>query len=388
MNYILKHFDNNLIKFRFGSTPYAGTHIDIVEIYSENKTFLPLNLNLEGDALLKWIKRRTIPKNRAFIHKILMELKLNLDNIKGIIDISKSLSLNDCYWIVEEKFSGKFADYNLYDNDFNKTLALIAYTGYGSINKKGFMSTPELTTNGVLAKAWRRDPLGNRGIFLYKSGSEGCANCGYEPYSEFYAYQIAQTMGLDITPYNLGKWKGKLNSVCKLFSSKEFSFIPIYYLVKEGGWKAVLDYYRELGDRFYEALIEMLLFDVIILNVDRHFGNFGLLIDNTSNKIIKPAPIFDNGLSLFYSAMDDDLKDIDRYAETKIMKNAGDFIEFIKPLITNREKKKIRKLINFKFKRHPTYNLPAKRLRVIEGFIGRRVKRVLELNKLSERVDI
>ena len=195
-------------------------------------------------------------------------------------------------------------------------------------------------------------------------------------------------MGLDITPYNLGKWKGKLNSVCKLFSSKEFSFIPIYYLVKEGGWKAVLDYYQELGDRFYEALIEMLLFDVIILNVDRHFGNFGLLIDNTSNKIIKPAPIFDNGLSLFYSAMDDDLKDIDRYAETKIMKNAGDFIEFIKPLITNREKKKIRKLINFKFKRHPTYNLPAKRLRVIEGFIGRRVKRVLELNKLSERVDI
>jgi len=34
------------------------------------------------------------------------------------------------------------------------------------------------------------------------------------------------------------------------------------------------------------------------------------------------------------------------------MKNAGDFIEFIRPLIRVREKEKIRKLINFKFKRH------------------------------------
>ena len=34
------------------------------------------------------------------------------------------------------------------------------------------------------------------------------------------------------------------------------------------------------------------------------------------------------------------------------MKNAGDFIEFIRPLIRVREKEKVRKLINFKFKRH------------------------------------
>ena len=42
----------------------------------------------------------------------------------------------------------------------------------------------------------------------------------------------------------------------------------------------------------------MLVFDAVILNEDRHFGNFGLLVDSHTNKIIAPAPIFDNGLSL------------------------------------------------------------------------------------------
>jgi len=379
MNYILKHFDKNIIKFKFISTPHEGLILEIIDTYNENRTFFPLNLELDNPSLLEWIKRRTIPKNREFVHKILMELGLNLNNVKGIIDVSKSLSLNDCYWIVQEDFQGTFADYNLYDNDFNKTLALLAYTGYGSIKQKGFMSTPEFTTNGMLAKAWRKNPPKREGIFLYKSGSQGFTNSGKEPYSEFYAYQIAEKMSLDVTPYTLGKWKGKMNSVCKLFSSKEYSFVPIYHLVTEGGWRAVLDYYKELGDDYYDALIDMILLDVIIVNTDRHFGNFGLLIDNKTNTIVKPAPIFDNGLSLFYDALDDDLEDVDAYAHTKIMKNAGDFLEFIKPLIRFREKKRLRGLINFQFERHSTYNLSAKRLKVIEGFIQRRVKKLLEL---------
>ncbi|CAA6825072.1 MAG: Unknown protein [uncultured Sulfurovum sp.] len=379
MNYILKHFDNNLIKFTFNKTPRAGTTLEILEVYKTNKTFFPLNLNLEDSALLSWIKSRTIPKNREYVYKVLVELNLSFDDIEGIVNISKSLSLNDCYWIVEEDFEGLFSDYNLYDNDFNKTLSLLAYTGYGSVKGQGFISSPEFTTNGMLAKAWRKDPLKRKGIFLYKSGSKGCANCGNEPYSEFYAFQIAKVMGLDVTSYSLAKWKGEVNSVCELFSSKEYSFVPIYRLVSSGGWDAVLAYYENLGEEFYEALIDMIIFDVIIVNTDRHFGNFGVLVDNKTNKIVKSAPIFDNGLSLFYDAMEDDLERVDDFAKIKGMKNAGDFMTFATSVMTMREKKKVRKLINFKFEKHPTYNLPAKRLKVIEGFIERRVQALLAI---------
>jgi hypothetical protein len=380
--YILKHFDKEIVTFRFVSSPLSGSSIEIVQKHNTNKTFFPLGLEINNDNLLSWIKSRTIPKNREFVHKVLMELGLSLDDLEGIVSISKSLSLNDCYWIIEEGFNGVFADYNLYDNDFNKTLSLLAYTGYASVKKEGFLSSPEFTTNGMLAKAWRRNPQGREGTFLYKGGSHGCANCGKEPYSEFYASQIAQAMGLDATTYTLGKWKGKVNSICELFSSKELAFVPIYHLVKEGGWEAVLAYYKELGESYYEALVEMLVFDVIILNTDRHFGNFGLLVDNATNEIVSVAPIFDNGLSLFADTLDDDLENIEAYAKTKSMKNAGDFVLFAEKIMTKKVKQKIRKLIGFTFDKSSKYKLPNKRLRKIEQHIEHRVSTLLALDEV------
>lgn len=54
--------------------------------------------------------------------------------------------------------------------------------------------------------------------------------------------------------------------------------------------KPVIDYYKNLGEDYYQELIDMLVFDAVILNEDRHFGNFGLLVDSHTNKIIAPAP--------------------------------------------------------------------------------------------------
>ncbi|MEA3316210.1 MAG: XRE family transcriptional regulator [Campylobacterota bacterium] len=377
--YLLKHFDKDLILFKFIKTPFDGTKIEIIEIYEQNSKYFPLGIKAQNDSLLSWIKSRTIPKNREFVHKILMELNLSFDDIEGIVSISKSLSLNDCYWVVDSEFIGEFKDYNLYDNDFNKTLSLLAYTGYASVKHRNFISSPEFTTNGMLAKAWRKNPQGKKGIYLYKAGSSGFANSGKEPYSEFYSYQIAKKMGLKTTPYILGKWKGNLNSICELFCTKEISFIPIYYLINRGGWEAVLKYYKELGEDYYNDLVDMIIFDTIIVNTDRHFGNFGLLVDNKTNSIINTAPIFDNGLSLFQDALDDDLIDVEKYSKTKIMKNAGDFIEFAKVIIDDRVKRKVRKLINFRFIKHSRYNLSSKRLKIIENFIQKRVNELLKL---------
>ena len=378
--YTLKHFDRDIVEFHFISNALSGSSIEITHLYEENSKFYPLGLEVNDTNLLSWIKSRTIPKNREFVYKVLMELGLSLDDLEGIVSISKSLSLNDCYWIVQKGFEGLFAEYNLYDNDFNKTLSLLAYTGYASVKKEGFLSSPEFTTNGMLAKAWRRNPQGKEGIFLYKGGSHGCINCGKEPYSELYASQIAQTMGLNATIYRLGKWRGKINSICELFSSRELAFVPIYHLVKEGGWEAVLLYYKNLGESYYEALVEMLIFDVIILNTDRHFGNFGLLVNNSTNEIVGVAPIFDNGLSLFADALDDDLDHIEAYTQTKSMKNAGDFIAFAEKIMTKKVKQKVRRLIGFRFDKSSKYKLPNRRLQKIERYIEHRVTTLLALD--------
>ena len=139
----------------------------------------------------------------------------------NIIKVSKGLSLNDCYWVVEEGFEGTFDKYNLYDNHFSRVLALIAFTGYGSSIRSSLASCPEFTTNGMLPKCWRRS--GNV-IRLYKSGTKGVSNTGREPYSEYYAAQIAKALGINAIEYNLSKWEGELCSTCALFTSKEKSF--------------------------------------------------------------------------------------------------------------------------------------------------------------------
>lgn len=110
-------------------------------------------------------------------------------------------------------------------------------------------------------------------------------------------------------------WKGILASKCKLFTDINTSYIPIGRIVKSGGIKACIDYYDKLGNEFSDQIRSMLVFDAVIYNEDRHFGNFGILRDNHTGKIIAPAPIFDNGISLFNYAMEDDIKDLLKYAK-------------------------------------------------------------------------
>ena len=205
-------------------------------------------------------------------------------------------------------------------------------------------------------------------------------NAGLEPFSEFYAFQIAETMGLNAVKYNLTKWKGQLFSTCELFTSKEFSYVPTGRIVAEGGWGAVINYYRGLGDKYYDSLADMLIFDTVICNEDRHFGNFGLIMDNRTNTIADTAPIFDNGLSLFNYAMKDDLKNVYDYAMTRLMATSQDFLTFAKEIITKKQNRKLKKLINFKFKKHPKYNLPTDCLETLEKFIQKRVKELLAIN--------
>jgi len=295
----------------------------------------------------------------------------------NIIKVSKGLSLNDCYWIVEEGFEGTFDNYNLYDNRFSRVLALIAFTGYGSSVRTSLVSCPEFTTNGMLPKCWRRS--GNI-VRLYKGGTKGASNTGREPYSEYYAAQIAKIMGIDAIEYNLSKWEGELCSTCELFTSKEKSFLSVGRLVTSGGMKAVTDYYKSLGSKYEKALNDMFVLDALICNTDRHFGNFGFLIDNKTNKIVAPAPLFDHGNSLFNYAGADDLvseKALSDYADTLLPCVYDDFIGTARAVLTPEHKEGLRNLLNFRFKRHSRYNLPQKHLTLIEKQVRKNAMQLL-----------
>lgn len=374
--YHLKLYDDILVTFSLEEKGLEGLVVEILSYDESKKHLLPINMELTPKGIIKWLSNRVIPKNRAFVDEILKAFGLSVNDTKGIIDICLGLSLNDSYWVTPVEFEGKFADYNLFEKPFSEALSLVAYTGVGSA-EKAFSTSPEFTTNGMLRKAWRH--IENDGIYLYKGGTEGAANAGNEPYSEFYACQVAMAMGLNCVEYDLENWKGILASKCRLFTDIDTSFVPISRLIKDRTLKNALDYYAGLGKEFYDELCSMLVFDAVIYNEDRHFGNFGILRDNHTGKIIKPAPIFDNGLSLFNFAMADDLENLSEYAKTRTPPYGVSFDEVCKAVMGSKQKSQLRKLLNFTFTRHPSINLPEERLTAIEAQIQTRARELMSI---------
>lgn len=375
-SYSLRLYDEELITFSMEDGGLSGIQTKLNNVKEARRAVFPLDLELTDRGLFRWLERRVIPKNRAFVDEILKTLGLSRNNTKGIIDVCKGLSLNDSFWVVPLGFSGKFADYNLYENRFSNALALVAYTGFGA-SREAFSTSPELTTQGMLRKAWRF--IEGDGIYLYKGGTEGAANAGNEPYSEFYACQIAERMGLNAVHYDLENWKGILASKCKLFTDIDTAYVPIGRIVREGGLQACLDYYQGIGEEAAEELKSMLVFDAVIYNEDRHFGNFGVLRDNRSGKVLAPAPIFDHGLSLFNFAMPEDFKNLAEYAKTRANPYNVPYERICQEVLGARQREQLRRLIGFRFRRHPSINWPEERLQAIERQLDGRVCELLAL---------
>lgn len=377
MIYTLMHFDSPLIVF--SAERQVEANIKIIEAHEENKELLPLDLTeVSESGMESWIRHRSIPKNRAYVDTLLSSLGLSINRPLDIIRVSKGLSLNDCYWLKQEGSSDSFDSVNLYDNRFSRVLGQIAFTGYGSSNISGLTSSPEFTTNGMLPKCWRRI---DGKIFLYKGGTMGASNTGNEPYSEFYAYQIGKILGINVVPYSLSKWKNTLCSTCELFTSKDISFVPVGRIVRSGGMQAVKAYYNKLGTEFEKALNDMLVFDALIFNTDRHYGNFGFLIDSRTNRIIAPAPLFDHGNSLFNFAGADAMKSKDsflKYAKAQMPCAYDDYVTEAKKVLTHEQRSAVRKLLDFRLPRHSRYNLSKERLSLIEYAVSQRAAELLE----------
>ena len=122
LSYILKHYDSDLLKFNIEKT-FDGIAVKLLWANKEKEKLLPLGMESNEESIRKWLKARTIPSNRAYVQNFLAKLGLNEKDTKGIIDICKGLSLNDCYWVVDDNFKGTFDSVHLYGNHFSRTLA-------------------------------------------------------------------------------------------------------------------------------------------------------------------------------------------------------------------------------------------------------------------------
>lgn len=372
MDFVLKQFDDVLLNFMTKRT-IDGIDVSITSINRDKVERLPLGMSPTSESLTRWLRHRTIPANRAYAQNFLSKNGLNENDFIGILQICKGLSLTDCYWVTHLDDQKTFAEVNLFDNRFSQVLSQIAFTGYGSSPVSKFRSSPEFTTNGMLPKAWRRK---EGKVLLYKGGTSGLANTGKEPYSEFYAAQVAEAMGIPHVTYGLSKWKEQLCSTCELFTSKDVSFVPASTLINTSKISKIIDWYDDHG--WKNDLADMLVLDAIIRNTDRHLGNFGFLVDNHTNQLLRPAPVFDNGLSLYCYVMDNDLSNLPEQEKTLAPALYANFDEVALHVIGQKQKQELRHLLTFRLKKHSRYNLSDERVKMLESSIQEKARYLLE----------
>ena len=82
--------------------------------------------------------------------------------------MTHALSLNDTFWIKTVDSKLQWKNVSLYENQFDETIAKIAFEG-GLYGKEFTTTSPEFGTSGSFAKCWVKE---DDGIYLLKRGSE------------------------------------------------------------------------------------------------------------------------------------------------------------------------------------------------------------------------
>lgn len=364
--YLLMNKNTVVAKFDVNGN---GT-MEYISILSVNDRLVPSWINKKE--LETFISNRKAPKHRQHIDLLLK--RCGCDTISGYLRVSHALSLNDTFWVKEDKDIGMtWENVSLYRNKFNQVIAKIAFDG-GMYGEQFSSTSPELNTGGTFAKCWvREDGI----IKLLKKGSSGAANAGLEPFSEYYSCQILDALGIEHVDYSLHSSKGEYYTKCRLFTDEKYGYIPYSAVSKNGNIGQVVDFYRRNG--VYDDVADMLIADSVMLNEDRHLGNFGFIVDNDTGNFVDTAPLHDHNISLLCYAMESDFGNIYQYMSmlNKGPKLGGDFIALAKELMTPRMRIKLNNMYGFKFKKHTRHNLPEWRLEELSKIVNYQIRMIL-----------
>lgn len=273
----------------------------IYEIY--NIDFAPLALKnatknkavSEVKALNDWFKGRGIPSWRKDVENLLE--KLNVTSPEELLNKAYALSLSDQYWIKEESQENlKWEDINFFTNDFKYKgyfQATLSSSDVGEID----LRSPNNTTDGMLQKAW----IIENGDRVLVKGTYFQAR--QEPINEWLVSQICKRLDLDYCNYEIDISDNKIVSKCKDFINQNQEIITayeIFYSKQQSNNVSDFEHYvtilQENGiENAKEQLQDMFLIDYIVMNIDRHMKNFGIIRNVDTLKWEKATPIFDTG---------------------------------------------------------------------------------------------
>ncbi|MBR0518703.1 hypothetical protein IJJ97_02815, partial [bacterium] len=275
-----------------------NNYVYIEKLYKDLPSFLE-NIN-------EWISKRSTIFGRQNI--INLAKLAGIDSTEDFVKIAKAISVTDTIWINDIQKPISWEKINPYKNRISTILANIAIDGYDlEFSSRLDSPSPQYRISGSVDKCVKRH---NNRLYLYKTDG-GCWSdlAGKRPYSEYFVSQLEKILGFNnYTTYTIHEYEAfdetiKKNIIkpycrCEFFTNEKYGLVECEHTIFRT--KTI----RELANLFRNSkrdiniLREMMLLDSITLNIDRHTGNYGFIIDNNNFQILGLAPIYDNDCAL------------------------------------------------------------------------------------------
>ena len=204
-----------------------------------------------------WCASRMLTLDRTYAKEILNSIGASqsvTDRERAQIALSyHCLSLLDVFWVKGEKENIRFEDINLYTHALSNALVDIALRGHQMTVTNAHLLANDLSTGGCYPKAWvRRED----GFYLYKDGGQDAVE------REVLASKICRCFDCNQVLYEQGMFENEPVSISKIMTSQRYSLVT-----------NILDY--------------------LVGNTDRHWENWGLLVDNETNKPVRLHDLMD-----------------------------------------------------------------------------------------------
>lgn len=258
--------------------------------------------NLEN--FYHWCASRVLTLDRRYAKEILNSIgakQATTDRDRAMIAISyHGLSLTDVYWIKQDREKLSFSDLSLYRHSLSGAFADVSLSGKQMTLQNSELLTQsdvagDVGTLGVAPKAWIRE---GKTFFLLKNGELRDVE------AELLASKIVRCFQVQSVAYEPSVFDGKKVSKSEIITSEaqgivSMEAVEIYCLNHDQDPEAFV----LKKDRYNYYMMNII--DYLVGNTDRHWGNWGFLVDNASNALQGLHPLMDfNKSFLSYDTLD------------------------------------------------------------------------------------
>lgn len=269
--------------------------------------FLPVGIDVKTGIpnkkeLNEWWLGRSIPASRMGLRTALEQLGVQYS--EQLLLRCYGLSLSDQYWMKSVKSEIEWKNINFFENDFSDDVGNILF---GQPAAQGIdLMSPCNTSDGWLKKKWK---IIDSKRCLVKAGSNPYMQ---EPINEVFGTRLHQRLCCkNFVSYKVLWENGVPYCVCENFiniNTELVSAVSINRSMKKSSQFSSHEHFLKACDRLgipgmKEFIDYMLVFDYIMANTDRHFGNLGAIRNVETLEWVGPAPIFDSGTSLWHDKL-------------------------------------------------------------------------------------